>query len=458
MTPMTQQPAPQVLELDDIQGAILRQFPMQGCTGGPMSYAGSNFVLRIDDPKDGREMLRRLIPYVASAVDTALPVAGAEINVALSYRGLAALGVPQPSLDSFPQAFKEGMAARAEIIGDVGESAPANWEAPFGTADVHVAITLVARDEATLESAVAVAQMAQANLPGVTLNYRLDVARLPTGRTHFGYVDGIGQPWIEGSPTPGSPGETRPIKAGEFILGYPDATGQLPPLPQPDILGRNGTFVALRKLHERVAAFRQFLRDNAPSPADEPLLAAKLLGRWPSGAPLAVAPDADDPALATDPRRNDDFGYGDDRLGLKCPIGAHIRRANPRDSLDDQAVDVGIHRIVRRGGSYGPVLPKGVLEDDGVDRGIIFFAIGTSLTRQFEFVLSQWLNDGNFVGLDAEKDAIAGANDGTGTFTIPQRPIRRRLDGVPRFVVTRGGEYCFVPSLKALGWLANLDT
>ncbi len=299
---------------------------------------------------------------------------------------------------------------------------------------------------------------AQANLPGVAITWRLDVDRLPSGQTHFGYLDGISQPWIEGSPTPGSPGEARLLKAGEFVLGYPDETGQPPPMPQPDVLGRNGSFVALRKLHERVAAFRQFLAANAASPADEGLLAAKLVGRWPSGAPLALAPEADDPALAADPRRNDDFRYADDPLGLKCPIGAHIRQVNPRDALAGQAVEVAIHRILRRGGSYGPPLPDGVLEDDGADRGIVFMAIGTCLTRQFEFVVSQWLNDGNFAGLGSEKDAIAGVNDGTGTFTIPRRPIRRRLTGLPRFVTTRGGEYGFVPGIKALRWLANLET
>ena len=449
---------PPALELDDIQRPVLRQFPLHGCGGGSAPYAGSYFVLRIDDPRDGRELLRRLIPHVATAADPGGPPAPAVINLALSYRGLAALGVREASLQSFPEAFRQGMAARAEILGDTGESSPRTWEPPFGTADVHVAIALAARDAATLEAAVATARAAQVDLPGIAMTYRLDVSRLTSGRTHFGYRDGISQPWIEGGPEPGSPGEPRPIRAGEFVLGYPDETGRLPPMPQPAVLGRNGSFVALRKLHERVAAFRQFLAANAASAADAELLAAKLVGRWPSGAPLALAPERDDPALAADPRRNDDFRYGDDPLGLRCPVGAHVRRANPRDALEDQAVDVAIHRIVRRGGSYGPELPAGTLEDDGADRGIVFIAIGTSLTRQFEFVVSQWLNDGNFVGLGSEKDAIAGVNDGTGTVTIPRRPIRRRLTEVPRFVVTRGGEYCFVPGIKALHWLADLGT
>ena len=114
--------------------------------------------------------------------------------------------------------------------------------------------------------------------------------------------------------------------------------------------------------------------------------------------------------------------------------------------------------MLRLGTSYGPVLPEGVLEDDGADRGIIFVFVGAHPKRQFEFVKTQWLNDGIFIGAPAEKDPLAGANDETGTFTIPQRPIRRRLQSLPPFVITRGGEYCFAPGLRALRWLAELDT
>ena len=114
--------------------------------------------------------------------------------------------------------------------------------------------------------------------------------------------------------------------------------------------------------------------------------------------------------------------------------------------------------MIRRGTSYGPMLPEGVLEDDGADRGIVFVFAGAHLKRQFEFVKTQWLNDGIFIGAPAEKDPLVGANDGTGSFTIPQRPIRRRLQDVPPFVVTRGGEYCFAPGLRAMRWLAELET
>jgi deferrochelatase/peroxidase EfeB len=114
--------------------------------------------------------------------------------------------------------------------------------------------------------------------------------------------------------------------------------------------------------------------------------------------------------------------------------------------------------MIRRGTAYGPPLPEGVLEDDGADRGIMFVFIGSHLKRQFEFVQTEWVNDGVFIGASADKDPISAAHDGSGSFTIPRRPVRRRLQGLPRFVVTRGGEYCFIPGLRALRWLANPGT
>jgi Dyp-type peroxidase family len=293
----------------------------------------------------------------------------------------------------------------------------------------------------------------------VEVIWRQDCYQLPTGRTSFGFKDGIGQPAVEGSGIPGSNSRERPIKAGEFLLGYPDETGSLPPMPTPEVLGRNGTYIVFRKLHTRVAAYRRYLRERASSREEEARLGAKMVGRWHSGAPLALSPDHDDPQLGADPARNNDFDYHYDLRGFKCPAGAHARRANPRDALDQEgSVNVRLHRMIRRGTSYGPMLPEGVLEDDGVDRGIIFVFVGAHLKRQFEFVKTQWINDGIFIGAPAEKDPLAGPNDSSGMFTIPQQPIRRRLQGLPPLIVTRGGEYCYVPGLRALRWLAELET
>jgi Dyp-type peroxidase family len=438
------------LELDDIQaGALFER---------PSPYVGKYLMLRIADRADGRELVRRL-HRVASSSRTSDSGNDTSLTVAFTYRGLEALGVPQESLDSFAPEFRDGMKARAGVLGDVGESSPEHWEAPFGSADVHLAIAVLAPDAARLEDAAEKARRAHTELPGVEVVWRQDCYQLATGRTSFGFKDGIGQPAVEGSGRPSTNPRERPLKAGEIILGYPDETGELPPMPTPEVLGRNGTYVVLRKLHTKVATYRRYLRDRAASRAEEALIGAKMVGRWQSGAPLAVVPDHDDPELGADPRRNNDFGFGDDPRGFKCPVGSHARRANPRDAMDqDGSVDVRLHRMIRRGTSYGPALPPGELEDDGADRGIIFVFAGAHLKRQFEFVKTQWLNDGIFIGAPLERDPLVGPNDESSSFTIPQRPIRRKLQNLPPFVVTRGGEYCFAPGLRAMQWLAELDT
>src|SRR5215212_7273676 len=182
-------------------------------------------------------------------------------------------------------------------------------------------------------------------------------------------------------------------------------------MPAPEVLGRNGTYIVFRKLRTKVAAYRQYLRAKAADRADEALLGAKMVGRWQSGAPLALSPDHDDARLGADPDRRNDFGYADDPRGFKCPAGAHARRANPRDAFDGEGgVNVRLHRMIRRGTSYGPVLPEGVVDDDGADRGIIFVFAGAHLGRQFEFVKTQWLNDGIFIGAPLEKDPLVGPN------------------------------------------------
>jgi Dyp-type peroxidase family len=442
--------APIGLELDDIQSGALHP--------RPSPYVGTYLLLRIDDPAAGRELVRRILPLLGPGRPAPDPDLGAWLTIAFTYQGLKALGVPRESLNTFAPEFRQGMAARAAELGDIGESSPANWESPLGTPNVHLALSVLSPDAAQLAVLVERARRAQAELPGVSVIWRQDCYQLESGRTSFGFRDGIGQPAVEGSGIPGSNPREAPIKAGEFILGYPDETGSLPPMPSPDVLGRNGTYLVFRKLHTRVAAYRQYLRDRASSRAEEALLGAKMVGRWQGGAPLTVSPDHDDLELGADTRRNNDFDYHDDLRGFRCPAGAHARRANPRDSLDhEMSVDVRLHRMIRRGTSYGPMLPEGVLEDDGIDRGIMFVFAGAHLKRQFEFVKTQWLNDGIFIGAPAEKDPLAGNNDESGMFTIPHRPIRRRLPAVPPFVITRGGEYCFAPSLSALRWLADLN-
>jgi Dyp-type peroxidase family len=436
------------LDLDDVQAGALHE--------RPSPYAGTYVLLRVNDPRAGRNLIRRLIPLLLPARSVLDRTPCPWMTVAFTYHGLRALGVPQESLDSFAPEFRQGMAARAAELGDVGDSGPDHWEEPLGSPDVHIALATLAPDQASLDELVERARRAQEEFPGIDVIWRQDCYQLASGRTSFGFKDGIGQPAVEGVGTPPASSGEPPIKAGEFILGYPDETGGLPPMPTPEVLGRNGTYVVFRKLHTRVAAYRRYLRERTANRQEEALLGAKMVGRWQSGAPLALAPDRDDPELGADPKRNNDFLYRDDPRGLKCPAGAHARRANPRDALDGDSVDVRLHHMIRRGTSYGPALPDGVLDDDGADRGIIFVFAGAHLGRQFEFVKTQWLNDGIFIGAPHESDPLAGPQDRTGTFTIPRQPIRRRLQDVPPFVVTRGGEYCFAPGLRGLRWLADL--
>jgi Dyp-type peroxidase family len=439
------------LEIDDIQSGALHE--------RPSPYVGTYVLLRVDDRVDGRELVRRLLSVVDHGRPSTEPEHGAWVTVAFTYQGLKALGVPQDSLDTFAPEFQQGMAARAAELGDVGDSGPDRWEHPLGTSEVHIALAALATDDARLQTAVEKMRRAHQDLPGVAIIWSQDCYQLPDGRTSFGFKDGIGQPAVEGSGLPPSNPQEKPLKAGEIVLGYPDETGALPPMPVPEVLGRNGTYIVFRKLHTRVAAYRQYLRAKAASREEEALLGAKMVGRWQSGAPLALSPDRDDPELGADRRRHNDFLYADDARGMRCPAGAHARRANPRDSLDAEgSVNVRLHRMIRRGTSYGPPLPEGVLEDDGADRGIIFVFAGAHLKRQFEFVKTQWLNDGIFIGAPAEKDPLVGPQDGSGSFTIPTKPIRRRLQRLPPFVVTRGGEYGFAPGLRGLRWLAELQT
>lgn len=437
-----------ILELDDIQSGVLRP--------RPSPFAATYIALRIDDRKAGRELMSKVAKVVSSAANPDSPLADTWVSIALTYNGLKALGVPQESLESLAWEFQQGMASRAGDLGDHGESSPENWEEPFRTTDVHVVLVAVSPTQEELETALARARTTYESMSGIKAIWRQDCHALPDDKEPFGFRDGISHPAIEGSGIPGTNPDEKPLKAGEFVIGYLDEMGGIQKT-EPELLGRNGTYVVFRKLHQRVAEFRRYLKVNSSNANDEELTAAKMMGRWRSGAPLALCPVHDDPALGADAKRNNDFMFeADDPAGMKTPCGSHIRRTNPRDSKI--AGVPRIHRMIRRGTAYGPMLPEGVLEDDGVDRGIVFAFVGASIGRQFEFVQSQWINDGIFFGGNQDKDPIVGAMGKDESFTIPRRPVRKRLQGLPRFVVTRGGEYCFMPGLKALKWLTDLQT
>jgi Dyp-type peroxidase family len=235
-------------------------------------------------------------------------------------------------------------------------------------------------------------------------------------------------------------------------------------------LGRNGSYLVFRQLHQDVAGFWRFVDgasrnpDGSSNPAARTKLAAKIVGRWPGGAPLATSPAEDDPRRAAET----DFGYFvADRYGFNCPTGAHVRRTNPRDALDpdlgpEQSVAIGKrHRILRRGREFGapskqsPDRPD--MGTDGALRGLHFICLNANIARQFEFIQHTWVNSPKFGGLYDDADPLIGSHLAEGaTFTMQGKPFRQRLSGLPRFVTVAGGGYFFLPGIRALRFFGSL--
>jgi Dyp-type peroxidase family len=327
---------------------------------------------------------------------------------------------------------------------------------------------------------------------------RLDTSWLEDRKEHFGFHDGITTPVIEGLGREAGPAGA--IKPGEFILGYQNEFARYTARPKVDRaldpgddlkldvegsgmadFGRNGTYLVFRQLRQDVHGFWRFvdeaIRNLDGSAQRRVWLAAKMVGRWPSGAPLVLAPDADEPALA----KADNFMFHrEDRYGLRCPVGAHIRRTNPRDSLpplpgsEESLAANKRHRVLRRGRTYGPPLadsfdPQDVLTkgDDGHERGLHFICLNANIARQFEFVQATWVNNAQFEGLKDVVDPLIGrrgrySKATYATFAIPETPLwlpgtpaRRRVHNMPDFVTMRGGAYFFMPGLAALRYLAR---
>ncbi|AFY33728.1 dyp-type peroxidase [Calothrix sp. PCC 7507] len=439
-----------MLEFDDIQHILLTRVP---------ALTGRYEFLSFRNPAGGRAWLAAILEKVQSSAEVRASVEQDNrwVSVAFTWNGLRALGVDEASLATFPEEFKQGMVARAEILGDIGANHPDNWVGGVASPDLHAIVILFARDNAERDRCKAEHQRLVEQCEGVQVISALDLEATPPfnyAHDHFGYRDRLSQPVIEGSGEEPTPGSGAPLKAGEFILGYPDEYGPPANLPQPEILSRNGSYMAYRRLQEHIIEFRDFLRQHGQTPEEQELVAAKLMGRWRSGAPLVLSPDKDDPALAVDMQRNNDFNYATmDPHGYAVPLGSHIRRLNPRDT----GANMNRRRMIRRGATYGPPLPEDAPED-GIERGIAAFVICASLIRQFEFAQNVWVNDKNFHELGNERDPIIGTQDGTLDFKIPKRPIRKTITGIPAFTTVRGGAYFFLPGLKALRYLALLSS
>ncbi|MFZ0089738.1 MAG: hypothetical protein WAL63_09550 [Solirubrobacteraceae bacterium] len=467
------------LNLDDIQGNILRGY---GFVAGIHTFI--EFATAEDERCDvqrGRHLLRDLLPRITTARPwtTRRPII--VTNVSLTFNGLKVLGTDDAVLKDLPQAFSQPIRDRAVArLGDTGVNAPDHWPQDVGTPRTHLLVVIASSEPNRKQPSFAESfpQLAKARqwldevlaCRGARCLHRQEVQALPHQREHFGFADGFGQPAIEGMPN-NWPGQGvaevdwprwRDIKAGEFVLGYRNEDGELVSGPASWLL-RDGSYLVYRKLEQDVDRFEKVVAEQAKQYVDRrglklddqaafELMAAKLAGRWRDGVATELMPERErigDLRRKTSAFVDNDFRYDDDANGFRCPKGAHVRRANPRDALAYQ--ESRRHRIIRRGMPYDErSAANGESSEATTDegRGLIFMCFNADIERQFETVQAQWCNDGNAFGLGDDRDFLfADRDDGKVT-----------IEGAPPFfgssraglVRTRGCEYLLTPGLSAL--------
>jgi deferrochelatase/peroxidase EfeB len=469
-----------VFKFADVQGNIVRGYRRKPCV--------RHLVLEIKD----RIAARRWLAACASGGDDVPQITTGDwrsdepltcFNIGLTYEGLRALGTAGSSLETFPIEFIQGMNARALKLGDVGESAPETWPAPFNDPKrIHLVATIYASEIAQLNQ-VQDQALADGRALGL-LGALPDGCSFPGDLVHFGYRDNITQPRFAGVHDADRYADGQPrAPLGTVLLGYPtNLEGLTWRVPYPEQLGLNGTFNAFRVLKQDVVGFEayldtaaQYLLGHATVAELLPLcaeaigeglslhaalrevVAANMCGRWRyNGTPLALSQDTPNPSGV---ERLTDFDYVGDS---PCPYGAHIRRCNPRGGQIVQRVANNSRRLVRRGVPYGPPYDPAQPRDPNQpepERGLLGNFIGASLGAQFEAMSCDWLNLGlQDPRITGSNDPIAGANDPmTSWFDLPLKSGRTiRLRGLPRFVQTRGGAYTFLPSLEAIRYLGSL--
>lgn len=470
------------LELNDMQGLLVR---------GYGNLQGAQYLLfRFTEVDSSREYLKKLLPQITKA--TQKPDDHA-IQMAFTYDGLSFMELPDEALQSFSREFKEGMTEphRQFILGDREENSPENWA--WGSkvsGEIHLLLMIYSKNASSLEYKLH-QEEARAEAYGLILLHSLPTGMLHDHKEHFGFRDDISRPIIEELvKKPGSAPEST-FPAGEFIMGYKNLYDELAPSPviaseydQSDDLpaldtgnamkdlGKNGTYLVFRQLQQEVFTFWEYLLSRSKTKEEAIYLASKMVGRWPDGSPLTKSPDKNDPELST----FNDFGFWtEDKQGLKCPIGAHIRRTNPRDHLvtektqKDSAEMVSKHRMLRKGRPYGDPVCEDLdplqlmdLPNDGRERGLHFICLVTDIRRQFEFIQNNWVNFHKFGGLEYDADPITGnhykdGNIKTDEFSIPEYPIRRKLCDLPNFTLIKGGGYFFFPSISAIRFFAHYD-
>jgi deferrochelatase/peroxidase EfeB len=459
----------------DVQGNILRGYRQRRVR---------HLVLEIAD----RAAARRWLAAAVSGNGDGVPQITREgrerwatkpdtcFNIGLTFEGLAKLGTPSISLGMFPKEFIEGMNASAIKLGDVGSSAPENWPAPFNEPKrIHLVASIYASEIAQLDR---VQHQALGDGKALKLLGACDGWISRDNHVHFGYRDNIAQPRFAEIHGPEDHADGQPrAPLGTVLLGYPTNFEGLT-WRVPERVGHNGSFNAFRVLAQDVAGFEAYLTETATYLLTHPnvdellppgaetnigegfsrhtalreVVAAKMCGRWRSGAPLALSPDK--------PTHNvtaNNFDYvGED--ASRCPYGAHIRRSNPRGGQIVQRVANHSRRLVRRGMPYGPDYDP--TRPDTKERGLLGNFLGANISAQFEAMSYDWINLGlQDPRITGSNDPMLGANDpATSWFDLPLKSgATIRLRGLPRFVTTRGGAYTFLPSLSAIRFLGTLQ-
>jgi Dyp-type peroxidase family len=459
------------LPLHDIQGLLRSAYVHLGCA--------AYHLVRVVDPRAARAAISNLAADVTTADGKR---DHDSINIAFTASGLSNLGLADRTIETFPIGFQEGMASprRSRVLGDEDSNDPAHWEWGGPNTEQIDALIMVFADEE--DHRAAVSADVSARLAGFATLKTLHAGRQPDSREHFGFRDGVGQPAIDGMDRAAAQkmrtGHVTILPAGEFILGYQNIYGGMAPVPAiaeasasaapgggadtRTAFGTNGSYLVFRQMEQHVPAFWQYAQQAGNTiyrgePDAAIRLASKMVGRWPSGAPLVLNPDSDPLAGTPTTTDSNNFAYAaHDQDGVRCPFGSHIRRSNPRDALGpDPATALSTanrHRILRRGRSYGDRI-RNPFEDDGQSRGLYFICLNADLERQFEFVQQTWVDNPVFAGLFFETDPLIGHRRDGDIFSVPTSLLRRRVHGLPSFVTIRGGGYFFLPGMQALRML-----
>lgn len=442
-----------MLETEDMQGLLLSAY-------GEKHPSAAFVFFSIADPAKAKAWLKDVAPLVIPGKNFDKN-RDSSLHIAITHKGFARLGLSAATLATFSRPFVEDMAhpVRASLLGDESQ----NWQWGRPDHNIHVLLMLYANDQPTLTARLATERdRAQGALEYLFHIPCQDLPERPghlKSEEHFGFRDGLSQPTIA-EHNPKHP--HNDVKAGEFILGYENEYGKKtasPLIKDPDTdpakilargdLGRNGTYLVLRQLEQDVPGFWNMLAQKSSDPETQDALAAKIVGRRRDGT-----------LLIDEKLSSSDFSFDADPHGYGCPLGAHIRRANPRDTLlknPAESIATGKrHRLLRRGRTYGPPI-QDRYTPDGESRGLVFVTLNANIERQFEFVQHAWITSPNFAGLHDEGDPLLGGRpEFPGAMTLPGRPVRQRCAGLLPHITVKGGGYFFLPSLSALRYLASV--